>query len=95
MNQIQQGMQGLLTELKKREPKIKRVSYLTALKFSPIVDYRFSVTGYWVMNGGGEHTVSFAPEGVFDSSGKRLKKTPCRFADDVIREILTARGIGC
>lgn len=86
-------MQALLSELKRREAKIKRVAYLTAVKFSPVTDNRFSVTGYWTLKGGGEHSMEFTPEMVFLPSGKHLKKTPCKFADDVIREILTARGI--
>lgn len=94
MTQLQRIMQGLLSELRKRETKIRRVAYLTAVKFSPVVDNRFSVTGYWIINGGGEHTVRFSPEDTLIPSGKSLKKTPCKFADDVIRGILNARGIG-
>lgn len=95
MTQLHQGMQALRRELQKREIKIKRVAYLTAVKFSPVVDNAFSVTGYWALNGGGEHTKVFTPAVAFTASGKQLSKTPCKFADDVIREILTARGIGC
>lgn len=97
MTVVQQGMQALLVALKEREPRIKRGAYLSALRFSSLSpDNSFSVTGYWILKGGGEYTKTFSPENVFSYSGTagvRIYRTPCRFADDVIREILTARGI--
>ena len=77
---------------------MKRAAYLTALKFSPVSDARFSATAYWVdkHGKGGELTKKYAAGSVFLYNGPRgvkLRQTPCRFADDLIREVLVERGV--
>lgn len=90
------GMQSLLLALKNRAPRMQRSAYLLSVKFSPVVDNKFTVTGYWAGKKPGSHAKTYRPEDVFMRNALgdyRYTMSPCMFANQFIREVLTARGI--
>lgn len=86
-------MELLRRELLHREVLIKRGAYLMKVAFGPVRDQVFTGQFWWR---GGDMSKTFTYRDYFGHSGTerpRLLKKPCRIKQDLIREILTRRGI--
>lgn len=93
MSQIQRGLQALRIALNERLPRIRRGCCTQNVLVGPISASSFSVRVDW--DTGSFTQVFFASE-IFSYNGPkgtRLKKTACRYADDIINGVLKARGV--
>jgi len=98
MSQLQRAMQGFQGELRRRAERIRRGAYLLRVDFSPVESGSFEVTAVWKRQDGTEekYIKIYTPEIVLASngpSGVRLRKRACRTVDELIRDILTQRGV--
>jgi len=97
MSQLDQSLLDFRTKMSARADRIKRGSHATEVTVSPLQNGQFTISVGWKNRDGtsGSHTESFSI-GVFSRSGTtnwRLRQPPCRFADDIIRNVLTKRGV--
>ncbi len=63
----------------------------------PVKDGRFLITVTWSKKDGttGSHDVEFRPGNVFVSNGLvgvKMRRPVCRFADEVIQQVIKVRG---
>jgi hypothetical protein len=97
MSQFDQSLMQLRAALGQRAERIKRGSYATSVLFGPLSDSQFSITVQWKNKDGSAGThVAVYNKNAFSMVGTtrwKLKQSPCRFADDVIREVLMRRGV--
>lgn len=89
-------MQAFRGELMKRAASIKRSGYLTELEFGPLRELSFSVTAKWDRPKPGSLVRSYSFSSVFRYTGTRapvIRQSPCRFKGDLVRAILSKRGV--
>ena len=95
MFQFQQAMRRWLS-------RIKQTTYCSSVSIDPTKNGEFFLKAVWPATKGGpagEYRVHFTRSKVLGSTSmkgrlcQRATKTPCRFRDDVVRAILSARGI--
>lgn len=93
MSQVQRGMQELRRALINRTKRIQRGCCTQQVSFGPADSTSFSVMISW---GSGSFTKTFFSADVFTYNGPRglrLKKSACRCADEIVHDVLKARGV--
>lgn len=80
------------------KPRIIQVALLTELEFETEQEGEFTVVARWKSNvDEGEYRTQFTRERVLGrfltDTCQRLAKSDCRFRDDIIREVMTHRGL--
>jgi hypothetical protein len=92
-------MQAFRLRMQHWSPRIRKAAYLSGLAFLPESHGEFTLVATWKERGGGEgeYRKHFTREYVFGQYARALrpqpKKRACDFRDDVVREILTQRGV--
>jgi hypothetical protein len=93
MSQVQRGMQELRRALVKRTQRIQRGCCTQDVTFGPADSTSFTVTVNW---GTGTLAKVFLASEVFTYSGPRgvrLKRGACRYADEIVSDVLKLRGV--
>jgi len=97
MSQLSQSLLEFRAKMAERADRIKRGTHAQEVRVGPLNNGQFTISVDWKNKDGtsGSHIESFSI-GIFSRSGTaawKLRQPPCRFADDVIRNVLTKRGI--
>jgi hypothetical protein len=102
--QVSETMKRLRDALIRRRRKVMDGAFLSDLEFGPVENQQFEVTAKWessseiVKKGSGQHTSTYTKDnalriGRYSHVHGRYQMTFCGFADNLIKEILRARGV--
>jgi len=100
--QAQDAMKRLREALHRRKSRITDGAFLTELEFGPVEDGKFEAVAKWesggstVEKGPGQYTKVFNTGNSLVAGRRyttRYRQTFCCFADDLVKEILRARGV--
>jgi hypothetical protein len=85
-------LQELRQQLIKRTLRISDSALLTALHFGPVSNGRFTITATWE---NGSFSKTYSADAVINKGprGYNYRKTFCSLTDDLIKDILKARGV--
>jgi hypothetical protein len=96
VNALEQLRQALMD----RKKRIIEEAFLVDVVFEPVQNMSFVITASWSVDtsidgGAGTYSKKFSRHNVLmpDRYGLRYKKKFCAFADDIVRDILRARGV--
>jgi hypothetical protein len=95
MTDVRSALQGLRSALIDRRRRIMDATFIRGLDFDIVEDlssYNFTVKACWE---DGQFTKTYKAETAVTRGrrGYKYRKTFCAFADDLIKDILRARGI--